>query len=137
MCLQAWFVLQCPVVLAFVVLPFWAGLGWKRIGWKRRRFLGIGMEETSRLLASSESNVRQWRRVPAGLVRPSGPCCFGICSAAVLGWTWLKIAGRDLVFFQVLKATLGSGDVCLQAWSVLQGPAVLAFVVLLFWAGLG
>ena len=40
------------------------------------------------------------------------------------------MAGRDLVFFQVLKATLGSGDVCLQAWSVLQGSALRTFVVL-------
>ena len=36
----------------------------------------------------------------ASCVRPSGPCCFGICSAAVfgldlvenVGWTWLKMA---------------------------------------------
>ena len=69
-----------------------------------------------------------------------GPCCFGICSATVLGWTWLKMGGRKLEkldFLSVLKATLGSGDMCLQAWFVLQGPAVLAFVVLLFWTRLG
>ena len=76
----------------------------------------------------------------ASLVRPSGPCRFGVCNAAILGWTWLKMGGRKLEkldFLQVLKATLGTGDMCLQAWSVLQGPAVLAFVVLPFWAGLG
>ena len=44
---------------------------------------------------------------------------------------------EKLDFLSVLKATLGSGDMCLQAWFVLQGPAVLAFVVLLFWARLG
>ena len=101
-------------------------------GWKKAR--------KARFLVGSERNVRQWGHVPAGLVRPSGPCCFGICSAAVLGWTWLKMGGRKLEkldFLQVLKATLGSGDMCLQAWFVLQGPAVLAFVVLLFWARLG
>ena len=42
---------------------------------------------------------------------------------------------RELVFLQVQKATLGTGDMCLQAWFVLQGPSVLAFVVLPFWAG--
>ena len=46
------------------------------------------------------------------------------------------MAGKDLEFLQVLKATLGSGDVCQKAAlgsgdngrkprSVLQGPAVL------------
>ena len=44
---------------------------------------------------------------------------------------------EKLDFLQVLKATLGAGDMCLQAWCVLQGPAALAFVVLPFWAGLG
>ena len=44
---------------------------------------------------------------------------------------------EKLDFLQVLKATLGTGDMCLQAWFVLQGPAVLALVVLPFWAGLG
>ena len=39
------------------------------------------------------------------------------------------MAGRDLVFFQVLKATLSSGDICLQDWSVLQGRALRTFVV--------
>ena len=98
-------------------------------GWKRSDFR-----------PGPESNVRQWRRMPAGLVRPSGPCCFGVCSATVLGWTWVKMGGRKLEkldFLSVLKGTLGSGGMCLQAWFVLQGPAVLAFVVLLFWARLG
>ena len=42
---------------------------------------------------------------------------------------------EKLDFLQVLNATLGSENMCLQAWFVLQGPAVLAFVVLPFWAG--
>ena len=55
-----------------------------------------------------------------------------------LGWTWLKMGGINLEkldFLEYLKATLGTTDMCLQAWFVLQGPAVLAFVVLPFWAG--
>ena len=54
---------------------------------------------------------------------------------------WVEdVGGRKLEkldFLQVLEATLGTGDICLQAWFVLQGPAVLAFVVLPLWAGLG
>ena len=63
-----------------------------------------------------------------------------------LGWTWLKMARRKLQkleklqkpdVLQVLKATLGSGNVCLQAVSVLQGLAVLTIIVLPFWARFG
>ena len=56
-------------------------------------------------------------------------------------WTWLKMAGRKLEklekldFLQVLNATLGSENICLQAWFILHGLAVFAFVVLPFWAG--
>ena len=59
-------------------------------------------------------------------------------------WTWLKMAGRKLEkleklekldFLQVLNATLGSENMCLQAWFILHGPAVFGFVVLPFWAG--
>ena len=143
----------------------------------------------------------------AGFVRLSWLCCFGVCSAAVLGWTWSELAGSEARGFGLdlaglgwkrvafvasilvgsggnvfefghvpagsvhasrlrverqldipavtaaafacggamlrrnsptwFLATLGSGDMCLQPWFVLQGPAVLAFVVLLFWARLG
>ena len=37
----------------------------------------------------SESNVRQWGPWPAGPVRPSGPCCFGVAKApfvSLRGW---------------------------------------------------
>ena len=40
-------------------------------------------------LVGSESNVRQWRPWPAGPVRPSGPCCFGVAKApcvSLRGW---------------------------------------------------
>ena len=41
-------------------------------GWKRASFL-----------VGSESNVRQWERLPGGSVRPSGPCCLGVAEGAV------------------------------------------------------
>ena len=35
-------------------------------------------------LVGSESNVRQLGPLPAGPVRPSGPCCLGVAEAPVL-----------------------------------------------------
>ena len=40
-------------------------------------------------LVGSESNVRNWGPWPAGPVRPSGPCCFGVAKAPFVsfrGW---------------------------------------------------
>ena len=40
-------------------------------------------------LVGSESNVRHWGPWPAGPVRPSGPCCFGVAKApfvSLRGW---------------------------------------------------
>ena len=74
LCPQTWSVLQGPAVLAFVVPPFWDGLGW------------IWLEESYTFLVRFESNVRHWEPVPAGLVRLSGPCCFGVRTTVVLGW---------------------------------------------------
>ena len=40
-------------------------------------------------LVGSESNVRNWGPWPAGPVRPSGPCCFGVAKApfvSLRGW---------------------------------------------------
>ena len=37
--------------------------------------------QTASFLVGSESNVRQWGPWPAGPVRPSGPCCFGVAKA--------------------------------------------------------
>ena len=45
--------------------------------------------ETASFLVGSESDVRQWGPWPAGPVRPSGPCCFGVASAPCVslgGW---------------------------------------------------
>ena len=39
-------------------------------GWKKASFL-----------VGSETNVRQWERLPGGSVRPSGPCCLGVAEA--------------------------------------------------------
>ena len=70
---------------------------------------GAVLSQTATFLAGSESNVRQWGPWPAGPVRPSGPCCFGVASAPCVslgGWK----TGRG-----------GRGP---HVRSVLQGPAV-------------
>ena len=70
---------------------------------------GAVLGQTASFLVGSESNVRQWGPWPAGPVRPSGPCCFGVASAPCVslgGWK----TGRG-----------GRGP---HARSVLQGPAV-------------
>ena len=42
---------------------------------------GAVLGQTATFLVGSESNVRQWGPWPAGPVRPSGPCCFGVAQA--------------------------------------------------------
>ena len=44
-------------------------------------------------LVGSESDVRHWGPWPAGPVRPSGPCCFGVAEALFVK---LLAAGRQL-----------------------------------------
>ena len=50
----------------------------------------VGGWKTASFLVGSESNVRQWGPLPAGRVRPSGPCCFAVARApfvsVVGGW---------------------------------------------------
>ena len=73
---------------------------------------GAVLGQTATFLVGSESNVRQWGPWPAGPVRPSGPCCFGVASAPCVslgGWK----TGRG-----------GRGP---QARSVPQDRAVLAW----------
>ena len=45
---------------------------------------------TASFLVGSESNVRHWGLLPAGPVRPSGPCCFAVARAPFVnlvgGW---------------------------------------------------
>ena len=43
-------------------------------------------------LVGSESNVRQQRPLPAGPVRPSGPCCLGVAEAPLLSLESWKTA---------------------------------------------
>ena len=50
---------------------------------------GAVLGQTASFRAGSESNVRHWGPWPAGPVRPSGPCCFGVASAPCVslgGW---------------------------------------------------
>ena len=54
---------------------------------------GAVLGQTASFLVGSESNVRHWGPWPAGPVRPSGPCCFGVASAPCLslgGWKTAK-----------------------------------------------
>ena len=50
----------------------------------------VGGWKTASFLVGSESNVRHWGPLPAGPVRPSGPCCFAVARAPFVslvgGW---------------------------------------------------
>ena len=50
----------------------------------------VGGWKTASFLVGSESNVRHWGPLPAGPVRPSGPCCFAVARALFVslvgGW---------------------------------------------------
>ena len=51
--------------------------------------LGRQTAQRASFLVGSESNVRNWGPWPAGPVRPSGPCCFGVAKApfvSLRGW---------------------------------------------------
>ena len=75
----------CPSLRA---LLFWCGEGAvsEAFGdWKTA--------QTASFLVGSESNVRQWGPWPAGPVRPSGPCSFGVAKAPFLK---LLATGRQL-----------------------------------------
>ena len=67
-CPQARFVLQGPAV--------WL--------WRRRRFWRSDGSKTASFLAGSEGDVRQWRPLPAGPVRSSGPCCLAVAKPPFL-----------------------------------------------------
>ena len=61
--------------------------------WRRRRLWAFAAGRQTAQRASfhvgSESNVRNWGPWPAGPVRPSGPCCFGVAKApfvSLRGW---------------------------------------------------
>ena len=54
---------------------------------------GAVLGQTACFLVGSESDVRHWGPWPAGPVRPSGPCCFGVAEAPFVK---LLAAGRQL-----------------------------------------
>ena len=54
---------------------------------------GAVLGQTAIFLVGSESDVRHWGPWPAGPVRPSGPCCFGVAEAPFVK---LLAAGRQL-----------------------------------------
>ena len=55
----------------------------------------VGGWKTASFLVGSESNVRHSGPLPAGSVRPSGPCCFAVARAPFVS---SLAAGRQLVF---------------------------------------
>ena len=96
-------------------------------------------QQRASFLVGSESNVRHWGPWPAGPVRASGPCCFGVAKAPFVSLRGWKTAQRnrqlrELVFLSVQKATLGTGGRGPQARSVLQGPAVSVWRRRRLWA---
>ena len=76
MCLQAGCGVECPGALAFVVLPATVLCWTAENGWKRPRILAGSESDVRQWGRVSESGVRQWRQWPPTQVRPSGPCCF-------------------------------------------------------------
>ena len=91
-------------------------------------------QQRASFLVGSESNVRHWGPWPAGPVRASGPCCFGVAKAPFVSLRGWKTDSRELVFLSVQKATLGTGGRGPQARSVLQGPAVSVWRRRRLWA---
>ena len=59
---------------------------------------GAVLGQTASFLVGSESDVRQWGPWPAGPVRPSGPCCFGVAKAPFVKLLAAGIQVRQLVF---------------------------------------
>ena len=59
---------------------------------RRRRLWGLAAGRQLRqlvFLQVQKSNVRHWGPLPAGPVRPSGPCCFAVARApfvSLRGW---------------------------------------------------
>ena len=77
-------------------------------------FGGWKTAETASFLVGSESDVRHWGR-PAGPVRPSRPCCFGVAKAPFVklgGWKTGAAARRPGPFFRALLFWCGEGAVC-------------------------
>ena len=74
--------------------------------------------QTASFLVGSKSDVRHWGPWPAGPVRPSGPCFFGVAKAPFVklgGWKTGAAARRPGPFFRGLLFWCGEGAVC-EAW---------------------
>ena len=78
-------------------------------------FLSLESWKMATFLVGSESNVRQQGPLPAGPVRPSGPCCLGVAEAPFLSLESSK------------TATFLVGSESNVRQSVLQGLAVCRF----------
>ena len=72
------------------------------------------------LIMGSEGEVRHWGPLPAGPLRPSGPCCLGVAEAPFLTLGGWKTASRPLLF----GFLVGSGRCCLVCLSVQKATKV-------------
>ena len=79
----------------------------------------VGGWKTASFLVGSESNVRHWGPLPAGPVRPSGPCCFAVARApfvSFLGGGWKTATARLGPSLTALLVRCGEGAVCEPCW---------------------
>ena len=78
--------------------------------------------QAASFLVGSESDVRHWGPWPAGPVRPSGPCCFGVAKAPFVG---LGLQGIDSRSTRTLQKPATKRWLLLKAMrlSPLQGSA--------------
>ena len=91
-------------------------------------FQGFGAWKTASFLMGSEGDVRHWGPLPAGPLRPSGPCCLAVAEAPFLtlgGWkTASFLGGLGSKWGPLLAGPLHvSGRCCLVFLSV-QAAAV-------------
>ena len=78
----------------------------------------VGGWKTASFLVGSESNVRHWGPLPAGPVRPSGPCCFAVARAPFVSLVggWKAVARRPGPSLRALLFRCGEGAVCEPCW---------------------
>ena len=91
-------------------------------------FQGFGAWKTPSFLMGSEGDVRHWGPLPAGPLRPSGPCCLAVAEALFLTlgrWKTASFLGRlGSKWGPLLAGPLhASGRCCLVFLSV-QAAAV-------------
>ena len=83
----------------------------------------VGGWKTASFLVGSESNVRHWGPLPAGPVRPSGPCCFAVARAPFVsflgGWktaSFLERLRKSTSLRALLVRMWLQGAVCEHCW---------------------